>query len=326
MLYNHLTREDRLVIHRMRIAGQAVRAIAQALGRHPSTIYRELRRNASGPKAYSGAAAHTMYRKRRQRRVWRIRRDFGALMEYVCAKLRSHWSPEQISGRLRLDFPFTAAMRIAPITIYRLVWLDKAQGGVLHTYLRQGRKKKRKRYGSTDRRGRIVGCTLIDDRPHAVQAQRRFGDWEADTVWGCTKKAYVATFVERKSLYVIARKMPDRSADSLNRAAVTGFRHIPKRLRRTLTVDHGKEFCGFETLAKRLAIDVYFAHPYAAWERGTNENLNGLLRQYIPKKTDIDHYSPQQLAHYVNQLNNRPRKKLGYRTPAEVFLPQCSRT
>jgi len=310
----------------MRVAGQGVAAIAQALGRHRSSIYRELRRNACGPHAYSGAVAHTMYRKRRKRVCPRPRRDHCGLMAYVHDKLRGLWSPEQIAGRLQIEFPSCPAMRIAPITVYRHVWSDKAQAGTLYTCLRHSRKKKRKRHGSTDRRGRILGCTLIDERPSIVQAQERFGDWEADTIWGCTKNAYVATFVERKSLFLVARKMPDRCAASLNRAAVDAFKAVPNHLRHTLTVDNGKEFAGFDVLAKRLSIEVFFAHPYAAWERGTNENLNGLLRQYVPKKTDIAGYSAQRIARFVTELNDRPRKKLGYRTPREVFYLQCIRT
>ena len=157
MLYHHLTRQERFVIHRMRVAGFGANEMAQALGRHRSTIYRELRRNALGPKQYVGPVAHTMYRKRRKRVCLRPRRDHRKLMAYVHEKLHKYWSPEQIAGRLQIDFPARPTMRIAPITIYRYVWLNKASGGKLHTCLRHSRKKKRKRHGTTDRRGRIVG-------------------------------------------------------------------------------------------------------------------------------------------------------------------------
>lgn len=244
-------------------------------------------------------------------------------MTYIQKKLKRYWSPEQISGRLRLDYSHTPAMRISWMTIYRSIRADRAAGGTLWQCLRQSRKKKRKRYGSNDQRGHLQGRTFIDERPPIVDAQSRFGDWEADTMWGTSRKAYLATFVERKSLYLIARKMNDRTASALNRAAVAGFKAIPKALRKTLTVDNGKEFAAFMELQRRLGLAVYFAHPYAAWERGINENTNGLLRQFIPKKTDLAHYSEQAIRKAVQRINHRPRKKLRYRTPHEVFKNAC---
>jgi IS30 family transposase len=233
--------------------------------------------------------------------------------------LKRYWSPEQIAGRIRLDYPHDPTMRISWMTIYRYVRADREAGGTLWRYLRQARKKKRKRYGSNDQRGHLQGRTFIDERPAAVDARSRFGDWEADTMWGISRNAYLATFVERKSLYLIARKMNNRSARSLNEAALSGFKTIPKPLRKTLTVDNGKEFAGFSELQRRLGTDIYFAHPYAAWERGANENINGLLRQFLPKKTDLANYSEYLIRQAVKLINHRPRKKLGYRTPHEVF-------
>lgn len=321
MPYHHLTRQERSVIHRMRINGFAVPEMAKALGRHRSTIYREFGRNAAGPNSYVGATAHTMYRKRlrRARSHKRFRQDYGSVMAHVRTRLKRRWSPEQVANKIVLEFPKNPRMRLCTMTIYRYIRADKAKGGQLHTHLRHSRKKKHKRYGGSDQRGHIRGRVLIDERPAIVDKQTRFGDWEADTMWGSTRKAYLATFVDRKSLYLIVRKMPDRTADSLNRAALSGFRHIPESLRCSLTVDNGKEFADFAELQRRLGMDVYFAHPYAAWERPINENINGLIRQYVPKKTDIASYSFQYIAAMVTALNNRPRKKLGYKTPYEVF-------
>ena len=323
MPYHHLNRDERKVIHHMRIAGFSISNTAQALGRHRSTIYRELKRNALGPNSYVDERAHAMYRRRLFWTRSRPRRDHFPLMTYIQKKLKQYWSPEQIAGRIRIDYPHDSVMRVSWMTIYRSIGADRETGGALCQYLRQSRKKKRKRYGSNDQRGHLQGRTFIDERPQIVNAQSRFGDWEADTMWGTSRNAYLATFVERKSLYLIARKMNDRTASALNRAAVAGFKTIPRNLRKTLTVDNGKEFAAFMELQRRLGADIYFAHPYAAWERGINENTNGLLRQFIPKKTDLAHYSEQAIRKAVQRINHRPRKKLGYRTPHEVFQHAC---
>jgi len=323
MPYTHLSRAERKVIHQMRIAEFSVSDTARALGRDRSTIYRELKRNALSPNSYVWNKAHTRYRRRLFWQRRHPRRDHGALMHYIQRKLKQHWSPEQIAGRLRLDFPHDPAMRVSWITIYRYVRADRKSNGTLWQCLRQSRKKKRKRYGSTDQRGHLQGRTFIDERPPVVDAQSRYGDWEADTMWGTSRTAYLATFVERKSLFLIARKMKDRSSASLNQAAVLGFEHIPKALRKTLTVDNGKEFAAFTELEHRLGVNIYFAHPYAAWERAINENTNGLIRQFIPKKTDIALYSEMAIRKAVNFINHRPRKKLKYRTPYEVFKRAC---
>jgi IS30 family transposase len=323
MSYSHLNRSERFLLHRMRIEGYSVSAIARALQRHRSTVYRELKRNALGPASYVGAKAHTMYRDRLRWKRHRPRRDHTRLMGYVSLKLAEHWSAEQIAGRLKLDYPAAPDMRISFMTIYRFVFCNAAPGGTLWKCFRQSRKKKRKRYGSNDQRGHLQGRTLIDDRPSLVANQSRFGDWEADTMRGCTKGAYLATFVERKSLFTVVRRMKNRSAAELNRVAEVAFKTIPKALRKTLTVDNGKEFAFFSALQKALGFSIYFAHPYASWERGINENTNGLLRQYFPRKTAIENYSHQYIATAVRELNNRPRKKLNYRTPHEVFNEQC---
>lgn len=323
MPYHHLNRTERKVIHQMRIEGLSATATARALGRDRSTIYRELKRNASGPKSYVDERAHAMSLRRRFWKRRRPRGNHGPLMAYIREKLKRYWSPQQIAGRIRLDYPRDRAMRVSWMTIYRSIRADRETGGTLWQCLRQSRKKKRKRYGSNDQRGHLQGRTFIDERPQVVDAQSRFGDWEADTMWGTSRKAYLATFVERKSLYLIARKMNDRTASALNRAAVAGFKAIPKALRKTLTVDNGKEFAAFMELQRRLGVDIYFAHPYAAWERGINENTNGLLRQFLPKKTDLAQYSEQAIRKAVQHINHRPRKKLRYRTPHEVFKYAC---
>ena len=239
------------------------------------------------------------------------------LQKYVLSKLHQEWSPEQISDRLVID---GSDMSISPGTIYRFVRNDKTNGGVLYRKLRHGLKKKRKRYGSSDKRGQIPDKRMIDARPGYVDKRNTFGHWESDSMVGRNHKSYIATHVERKSRYLVAVKLDSKSATDYNKATLRKLRKIPTELIKTMTVDNGKEFAEFKTLEKELKTRVYFAHPYSSWERGTNENTNGLLRQYFPKGTDFNLVSQKEIDKVVNKLNNRPRKCLGYRTPAEVFF------
>lgn len=323
MSYCHVSKSERICIHRWRLEGVSMAEMAQRLSRSRTTIYRELKRNAEGPNCYVGVRADTMYRKRIRWRRRRLRQGCQVLMNFVQRQLTQRWSPDQIANKVKETFPKDSHMRISVMTIYRFVAANKRDGGELYSYLRHSRKKRRKRYGSNDKRGHMQGRVFIEERPSIVDRQERCGDWEADTMRGCTRGEYLATFVERKTLYTIVRKMKDCSAAEMLRAARSAFKDIPKALRKTMTVDNGKEFACFPHLQEKLGFKVYFAHAYASWERGINENTNGLLRQYIPKKTAIESYSHQYLTAAVMQLNDRPRKKLGYKTPNEVFWAHC---
>jgi IS30 family transposase len=244
----------------------------------------------------------------------------GALMRYVETHLRRHWSAEQIAGRLREVPPRElAGVTLSPTTIYRWIWSDAERAGQLKGFLRVAYKRRRKPYGKPSKRGQIPGRVSIDQRPAAVDRRERIGDWEGDTVVGKGRSGYVLTNVERSSRYTVARKLDAATAEAAKQALVAVMRRLPAEKRRTQTFDNGKEFARHESIAARLGLDVYFAHPYRAWERGTCENTNGLLRQYLPKKTDFSVLTDWQLASYVWQLNNRPRKCLNYQTPAEVF-------
>jgi IS30 family transposase len=242
-------------------------------------------------------------------------------MRQVEQRLGRCWSPEQIAGRWRgVLYPAEPGHWISHSTIYRHVREVQSAGGTLHTFLRRYGNLRPKRYGSgPDGRGRIVGRVLIEERPKIVEAQGRMGDWEGDTLHGPDRKAHVATFVDRKSLYLRAATMADRTCTSLLGAARRCFETVPKHLRHTLTLDNGPEFRQFKGIEEALRLDVYFAHAYASWERPINENTNGLLRQYIAKKRPLHEVSSTELRHAVHALNHRPRKKLGYRTPHEVF-------
>lgn len=203
----------------------------------------------------------------------------------------------------------------------QLIYADKAHGGDLYTHLRIASKPYRKRYGSYDRRGKIKNRVSIDDRPAVVDRGNRIGDWEGDTVIGKGRKSALLTLVERKTLYTVIVRLTGKRADLLAEAAVQGMQHLKDRVK-TITLDNGLEFAGHETIAEGLETDIYFAHPYASWERGINENTNGLIRQYFPKGTDFNEVSDAQIAHVMSRLNNRPRVTRGHRSPNELFMGQ----
>jgi IS30 family transposase len=228
-------------------------------------------------------------------------------------QIREDWSPEQISGRLLLEYGRT----ISHETIYRYIYSDRAAGGDLHRHLRC-QKKHRKRYGCRDRRGRIPNQRSIDERPCEVDNRSRLGDWEGDTVIGRRHQGALVTVVERKSLFTVIGAVPSKTSAAVTDAIVQGLRpHADKVL--TLTCDNGREFAGHEEVAAALDVDVFFAHPYSSWERGTNENTNGLVRQYFPRNRNLREVTREEVESAAARLNNRPRKKLGYRTPREVF-------
>lgn len=304
----------------MLVAGYTQTQIAEALGRNQSTICRELKRNGEKDGDYCPHMSNVMYWRRRLRIYRRHKRDNKRLMKYVLFRLNQKWSPEQIAGHLRyIKYKGNPCMWISHETIYRYVWDDKAQGGKLYRKLRRGRKIYGKRGKGHHPNKYIKDRVSIDERPKVVDERSRVGDWEGDTVHGRHRKGCFATFVERKSSFLVAETMPDAKAQSLNNAVLEGFNEIPKSLIRTVTVDNGKEFTNFKKLEMELDANFYFAHPYSAWERGLNENTNGLLRQFFPKKTDLSKVTKEQLMEVVKCLNNRPRKKLNYRTPREVF-------
>jgi IS30 family transposase len=321
MPYHHLTPAERLVITSMRRSGFSQAVIARALGRSPCTISRELRRNRDVVgDCYDAHWANIQYWERRKQVVNAHKTGNEALMKHVVSRLEMRWAPEQIAGDLRhVKHAGDPTQWVSCQTIYRYVAHNKRLGGKLYRYLRRGRKPFGKRGAGRHPNAWIKGRVSIDERPAIVDEQARIGDWEGDTFFGARRKSCMATFVERKSLYVVARKMPNATARALNEAVLNGFSDIPKALVHTITLDNGKEFTGFKTFEKALQASVFFAHPYHAWERGVNENINGLLRQFIPKKTDIKTISDEELERYVQSLNNRPRKKLGYRTPNDVF-------
>lgn len=321
MSYTHLTPRERYVISHLNVAKFSVREIARRLGRHHTTISRELKRN--GP-TYSGGVywyyfiESSIEKKRHQARCFR-RQNHAPLVEYIEDKLKTDWPPEVISQRLRAEFPQDETMRISHETIYRWVFLDAQQGGTLFRHLRRRHKfrRRQKRYGAGRRF--IPGRVGIEERPEVVADRSRFGDWEGDLVLGRRGSGAIATHVERKSRFLIATLLPDRKANTFNTAAIPVYKELPKHLCRTLTLDNGKEFSQFKDLETQTGLSVFFADAYSSWQRGTNENTNGLLRFYFPKGMNFKRISAVAFAKAVRRINNRPRKCLGYRTPQEVY-------
>jgi transposase, IS30 family len=321
MSYKHLTENERYVISHLKSAKFPVREIARRIGRHHTSVMREIRRN--GPR-YSGDVYWYYFiqpevnKRRHEARVYR-RQAYAPLTKYVEEKLQLDWPPETIAARLRIEFPDDPRMRACHETIYRWIYLDAGQGGNLHQHLRRQRKYRRrqKRYGSGRRY--LPGRISIHDRPAVVATRERFGDWEGDTLEGAKGCGHLATHVERKSRYLLAAKLSDKKAETMMQASAKAFWRMPRTIRHTLTLDNGKEFSRFKELEAKTGLSVYFADAYAAWQRGTNENTNGLLRHYFPKGFDFRTVSDEDLDQIVKRVNNRPRKCLSYRSPAEVL-------
>jgi IS30 family transposase len=312
MTYTHLTQDERYQIHALWRQKTSLARIAAELQRDRSTISRELKRN-GGPTGYQPVAAHKQARSRQCAR--RNARHFSpAQWRHVNAYLRLHLSPQQCSGRLQLE----KAICISPESIYQHAYRDKAQGGDLVSYLRC-QKARRKRYASgQERRGVLKNRIGIEQRPAVVDKRSRIGDWEGDTVIGKGHQGVLVTLVERKSRYTLACQLDSRHSTKVTQAIIR-LLQPHKAQCKTLTFDNGKEFAEHEFIAQCLQARVYFAHPYCSWERGLNENHNGLLRQFFPKKTNLLKVNQDQVNDAVYRLNHRPRKCLGYRTPHEVF-------
>ena len=311
--YRQLTREERYQIYILKRDGKSARAIARALRRANSTISLELLRNRGG-RGYRPSQADFFSQARRDAT---IRPRIGAkVLVLVRAGLEADWSPEQISGRLALR-----GMRVSHEWIYQFVAADKRRGGGLWRHLRCQRRRRR-RYGAPPRGARIPGRVGIEARPKRVERRGRVGDWEVDTVHGRRGRGpVVISLVDRKSRYTKVRKASRGTARAVGRGVERAMRGLP---RKTITADNGLEFAGHARISRKLGVKFYFANPHHAWERGTNENTNGLLRQYCPKGSDFRALSAAQLRRAERRLNHRHRKCLGYLTPHEVMFRESS--
>jgi IS30 family transposase len=307
---SHLTFEERQVLYRLNKAKRPKPEIAAILGRDRSTIYRELNRNAGG-RGYRPQQAQRKADERRLACRREPKMNDPELKNYAKRSLKKAWSPDQIAGRARKEFPRSRRRWVSHQTIYN--WLA-AEASELRVHLRRGRRR-----SQPETRGRIAHGVDIEGRPKTVDAKRRYGDWEGDTVVSPGRRSGVVTMVERKSQYLRVRKTTSLKSPPTMRAACRGLGDLPADLRRTMTLDNGKEFAHHQVLTNRLGLGVYFAKPYASWQRGLNENTNGLLRQFFPKGTDFARISRRQVARAERLLNERPRRSLGYQTPSEVF-------
>lgn len=311
--YHHLTTEERERTMVLRGQGLSLRAIARKLTRSPSTILRELDRNSKADGQYSCDYAAKQYRKRRKRCCpKRIMAD-PALAPLVAEKLLLKWSPEQIAGRFALDhYP----VRFSYATIYRAI----DQHVLPHSLKKELRiKSKYKRHKTDDRRGKRDGVTSISERPAAANERTEVGHWESDTVLGQRKTGRIGTHVDRKTGFLVAFKLSGGTPEEFAWATIAAFTLFPPQARKSFTVDRGFEFARHEWIKQVLSMPVFFCDPYAPWQRGTNENTNGLLRQFFPKKTSFAPITDEVLSHVVALINNRPRKRLGWKSPQELF-------
>jgi len=309
--YTQLTQEQRYQIYALKKAGLNQTEIAVIVGVNKGTISRELNRN-SGLRGYRPQQAHTLALNRRGSKV--MSRIGDNTWRLVRRLLREEWSPEQISGWLLEE----AIDTVSHEWIYQYVLEDKVQGGNLYRHLRCQRQRK-KRYGVYSTRGQLINRTSIDERPSIVDRRSRYGDWELDTIIGKGHKQAIVSLTERKSKLSLIAKVSRKTADLVAKAIIRLLTPIADRVH-TMTSDNGKEFAQHETMAQALNADFYFAHPYSSWERGLNENTNGLIRQYFPKNCDFTTITSQQIKKAMDKLNNRPRKSLGFKTPNQVFF------
>lgn len=311
--YRRLTAEDRCQIYALHKQGCSQQMIAEHLGISQGTVSRELKRN-SGKRGYRFKQAQEKALARQKVRA-KPRKLTKVLRRRIETKLRAaRWSPEQLSGWLAEQ-----GLSLSHERIYRMIWQDKREGGDLWKNLRRRGKKYNKRAGKTAGRGLIPNRIDISERPAIVDKKTRIGDWEGDTVVGAGHKGGLLTLVERKTKLTKIALLPRATAEATRKAAVRKLATISKRVH-TITFDNGKEFADHHNMASALDADIFFAKPYHAWERGLNENTNGLIRDFFPKGTDFATVTAAEVAKVERLLNDRPRKSLGFKSPKEVFL------
>jgi len=320
-MFQQFTESDRAILSQLSELKLSKKEIAQRLGKHRCSVYRELKRN-SGPLGYIAIEAQQRanVRRRLPRRVAKM--NDPCIRQYVGERLRQRWSPDQIAGRSQREFPRHGSRSVSRQTVYN--WIDRQRHDdrrQWRQYLRFGRPRRKR----PENNGRLPGAITIEGRPPVVDARRRFGDWEGDTIISRKRRGGLVSLVERKSGYTLLARVHDLHADTVRQATEDQLSWLPRHLRRTLTFDNGKEFAEHQALASATGMSIYFAQPYCAWQRGTNENTNGLVRQYLPKGTNLTAYSHRAVATIQSSLNDRPRKRLGYLTPREVLTKNAAR-
>jgi IS30 family transposase len=317
MSHKQITKEDSACISRMLRAEFSFKEIARTINKDPSSLGRHV-------KQHGGRLNYNVKEVRRKKYMIRViamensRIIKSELLKFIKRELILHKSPEQIVGILKKK-----KKQVAVSTIYRYI---KERAPHLKQYLRSQKGKYRRKYGTRTRgiERELKKKRRIDERPKIIERRGRLGDFEGDTLMGRDKRVRIVSYVDRRSGYLIAFLLPKMNAELLTKLSIKSFKVIPKNKKRTITLDNGPEFSDFEKLEEETNLTIYFAYPYHAWERGTNENTNGLLRQYFPKKHDFNLITDQELKHVVKRLNNRERKRLKFRTPRTVFWRGCN--
>ena len=302
--YIHISYQERIVIFKGIQDGFSVRDMAKHLGRSPSTISRELKRNEYNGIGYLPDSAHF---RATSRRTGNKKHPLKCteIYDYVLAKLKERWSPEQISNRIKMDMP---GYSIHHETIYGFIYNKKAKHLKLYRYLRFARKRRRKRLGRKPQRALIPCRTWITERPKSANNRKEVGHWEADTIVFRRRKAALLVNVERVTRFTCVKKLRDATSESVKRVILNSYLKYPLQLRKSITTDNGSEFVKHTEITKELALPFFFCHPYSSWERGTVENTNGLIRQYLPKHFDLRCIDQYKIDKIIEQLNNRPRK------------------
>ncbi|WP_075324157.1 IS30-like element ISCARN114 family transposase [Acidithiobacillus albertensis] len=321
--YRQLLPDQRNQIQRGLNQGLSIRGIARQLGRSPSTISREIQRGRV-EETYDAVCAREEAQRRRRKGVRKLTEGSPLTLAVTHAILQRKWSPEQIAGRLRMDYPEDKQWHVSHETIYQFIYAHPAGElrKALIAGLRRGHSKRKPRTRGKDRRGGITNMRSIRERPEEAQAREVPGHWEGDLIKGAFNASAIGTLVDRSSRFVILARVEDATAEAILESFTRRLRTLPKSFRQTLTYDQGREMARHQELERNTGICVYFADPHSPWQRPTNENTNGLLRQYFPKGMDLSEYSQRRLTQVAEELNNRPRKSLGFRTPAEVMAQQ----
>ncbi len=313
--YKHLTREQRYQLEILLNQKVTKSEIAKQLKINRTTVYREINRNTLKNHKYNARIALEESNERKQRFKTNRKLTCG-MIKFIQQKLeKEQWSPEQISQYCKTN----KIEMVSHERIYQFVYADKKQGGTLYKHLRIASKPYRKRYGINDRRGKIKDRISIEQRPVIVDERSRIGDWEVDTLVGKNHRGAILSIVERKSLFVLIQKLSGKFADETRKSVINALAPFKEAVH-TITSDNGSEFAEHKMISKKLKTDYFFTHPYSAWEKGTNENMNGLIRQYVPKNSEIHNVLNDYLQLVAIKLNNRPRKSLNWKTPLQIFI------
>ena len=331
--YTHFSLEEREYIQDALGKWRKLYRIAEDMGRSISSLYREVKRNSTvTPKSknglrekqkedyvYRAGRAHTKYGERKKILWWRPPLKNARVKAYVIEKLEMKWSPDIIAGTLVLEYPDDPTMKISHECIYQFIYSKEGRGLWLKQYLLRAHTKRRKHTGRKTRRELIPNRRDISTRPWIIEERKEIGHWEGDSIVGIGTWSALHTQVERVSRFIMAYKMPRKTAKHTQKAMIRCFRKLPKELKKTCTLDNGCEFTRHEAIAKILRIDIYFARPYHSWERGTNEHGNGMIRRYFPKKTNFNTISEKEIQRVIDMINDRPRKIHGYLSARQVL-------